>query len=63
MRLARAEIHCKWSDRIRAEMYAQGDTEKDLGLDVSPFCDRRKDSDRYKNQVRTERRAKRDWVC
>lgn len=33
-------LHTKWSLRITAEFYAQGDAERDLRIPCSPFCDR-----------------------
>lgn len=34
------DLHIKWSSRISAEFFAQGDQEKARGLAVSPFMDR-----------------------
>jgi hypothetical protein len=34
-------VHQDWSERISREFYAQGDREVDLGLPVSPLCDRK----------------------
>lgn len=33
-------IHLQWSKMITAEFYAQGDLERQRGMDVSPLCDR-----------------------
>lgn len=35
------EHYVRWVDRIMSEFFLQGDTERELGLDVSPMCDRR----------------------
>ncbi len=33
-------IYHRWCARINEEFFCQGDKEKDLGMDVSPMCDR-----------------------
>jgi len=34
------DLYRQWTDRIMQEFFAQGDTERKLGLDISPMCDR-----------------------
>merc|ERR1711997_82362 len=33
-------LYCRWCDRIMEEFFQQGDKEKEVGLDISPMCDR-----------------------
>lgn len=33
-------VYQKWVDRVLEEFYRTGDREKELGLSISPFCDR-----------------------
>ena len=34
------ELHKEWTARCMEEFFNQGDREKEMGLDVSPLCDR-----------------------
>ena len=33
-------LYRRWCDRIMEEFFQQGDKEKEVGLDISPMCDR-----------------------
>jgi hypothetical protein len=44
-------IHKHWVERITNEFWALGDRERQLGIAVSPLCDRDKDCDVPKSQV------------
>ncbi|XP_006876393.1 PREDICTED: cAMP-specific 3',5'-cyclic phosphodiesterase 4C [Chrysochloris asiatica] len=33
-------LYRQWTDRIMAEFFQQGDRERDIGLDISPMCDK-----------------------
>ncbi|XP_037067742.1 cAMP-specific 3',5'-cyclic phosphodiesterase 4C isoform X1 [Peromyscus leucopus] len=33
-------LYRQWTDRIMAEFFRQGDRERELGLDISPMCDK-----------------------
>jgi hypothetical protein len=35
-------VYHKWVDRVMTEFFLQGDKERELGLPISPFCDRTK---------------------
>ncbi|KAM8925689.1 3',5'-cyclic-AMP phosphodiesterase 4C isoform 2-T2 [Lycaon pictus] len=34
------ELYRRWTDRIMAEFFKQGDRERESGLDISPMCDK-----------------------
>lgn len=34
------DLYSVWVERIMEEYWRQGDRERDLGLDISPMCDR-----------------------
>lgn len=34
------ELYQNWNQRILEEYWRQGDRERDLGLEISPMCDR-----------------------
>ena len=35
-------VHMKWTDLINEEFLTQGDREREMGMDISPLCDRAK---------------------
>ena len=45
------EQHERWSKWVVAEFYLLGDRERENGWEISPLCDREKDSDLARNQV------------
>ena len=49
-------LYCKWTNSITEEFFQQGDKEKELGLDISPMCDR-ETATVEKSQVRNEQHA------
>ena len=34
------DIYRQWVDRIMEEFFRQGDREREIGLEISPMCDR-----------------------
>jgi cAMP-specific phosphodiesterase 4 len=34
------ELCAKWADLVVEEFFQQGDTEREMGLEISPMCDR-----------------------
>mmetsp|Transcript_23687 Transcript_23687/g.53869 ORF Transcript_23687/g.53869 Transcript_23687/m.53869 type:complete len:163 (-) Transcript_23687:1596-2084(-) len=44
-------LHVAWTELVTQEFWALGDHERQLGMPISPFCDRHKDSNIAKNQV------------
>ena len=34
------KLHLNWTQRITDEFYNQGDAEREMGVPISPFCDR-----------------------
>ncbi|XP_042590512.1 cAMP-specific 3',5'-cyclic phosphodiesterase 4D-like isoform X5 [Cyprinus carpio] len=34
------ELYRQWTDRIRVELFRQGDRERDKGIEISPMCDK-----------------------
>jgi len=47
------ELYKRWVEMVMKEFYLQGDRERDLGLEVSPMCDRN-NSSIEKTQVRSD---------
>ncbi|KAL1516026.1 hypothetical protein AB1Y20_002639 [Prymnesium parvum] len=45
------DLHRKWTQRITEEFYQIGDRERQLGLPISPLCDRLKDTNVAKSQI------------
>jgi len=45
------QLHKQWAERITDEFWALGDRERQLGIAVSPLCDRDKDSNVPESQV------------
>ena len=45
------QMHKKWAQRVTNEFWALGDRERQLGIAVSPLCDRDKDSNVPKSQI------------
>ena len=45
------KLHHDWSMRITNEFWALGDKERNLGVQVSPLCDRVNDKDIAKSQI------------
>jgi len=35
-----AHVYREWVNRVMAEFFRQGDRERELGVDISPMCDR-----------------------
>ena len=48
------DLYRKWTERIMDELFRQGDTERDRGMEISPMCDRTTASIE-KNQVRGDK--------
>ncbi len=46
-----SHISLRWTDRVLEEFYAQGDKEKEMGLPISPLCDRNKEGNRPSSQI------------
>jgi hypothetical protein len=44
-------LHKQWAERITDEFWALGDRERQLGIAVSPLCDRDKDSNVPESQI------------
>ena len=45
------EVHKKWTSRLEAEFFAQGDEERKRGMTVSPLMDRHNQTGVSKSQV------------
>ena len=45
------EVHKKWTSRLEAEFFAQGDEERKRGMNVSPLMDRHNQTGVSKSQV------------
>jgi hypothetical protein len=45
------QMHKKWAQRVTNEFWALGDRERQLGIAVSPLCDRDKDSNVPESQI------------
>jgi hypothetical protein len=45
------QMHKKWAQRVTNEFWALGDRERQLGIAVSPLCDRVRDSNVPESQI------------
>ncbi|VDP96977.1 unnamed protein product [Trichobilharzia regenti] len=34
------DLYRQWTGRVMEELFRQGDKERELGIDISPICDR-----------------------